>query len=111
MGRYGIGTKNMFGVPIPALRKKTKKPGINHELAPELWQTVVHEARKPAGFIREPSRLTHKKMESYAKNFDLWDICIRFAVTFLTKLRLFMKNRLNGQVTIKSLSNVQDLFY
>lgn len=75
MGRFGISTKNTFGVSIPALRKKAGQIGKNQQLSLELWESGVHEARLLAGFIGDAEKLTEKQMESWVRDFDSWDIC------------------------------------
>ena len=75
MGRYGINVENAYGVSIPALRKMAKEIGKDHELALELWNTGVHEARLLAAFIDRPEEVTEKQMESWVLDFDSWDVC------------------------------------
>lgn len=63
------------GVFIPNLRKIAKSIGKNHELAQQLWQSKIHEARILASMIDEPSSVTEKQMDSWVKDFDSWDVC------------------------------------
>jgi len=79
MERFGIVAKKAFGVSAPVLKeiaKDAKKQSENrHELALELWETGVHEARIIAYLIDEPKKVSEKQMESWAKDFDNWAIC------------------------------------
>lgn len=75
MAKFGINPNNTLGVSIPVLRKMAKDIGKNHSLALELWDSGIHEARILAGFIEEPGMVTEKQMESWAKDFDSWDVC------------------------------------
>jgi 3-methyladenine DNA glycosylase AlkD len=81
MARYGINPTNTLGVPIPPIRemarraKKEHTSAERHALAQELWSSGVHEARLLAGFIDDPKCVTEKQMESWAVDFDSWDIC------------------------------------
>jgi len=75
MARFGINPTNTYGVSIPALRKMARETGKNHELALKLWSSGIHEARLLAGFIDRPNMVTGGQMESWAKDFDSWDIC------------------------------------
>jgi 3-methyladenine DNA glycosylase AlkD len=75
MARFGINQKNTLGISIPALRKMAKEIGKNHSLALDLWNSGIHEARLLAGFIDDPLIVTEKQMESWAKDFDSWDVC------------------------------------
>ena len=45
MARYGIEVKDAFGVPMPFLRKMAKDIGKDHDLALQLWDSGVYEAR------------------------------------------------------------------
>ncbi len=75
MARFGINSKNTLGISIPFLRSLAKKRGKDHQLAQQLWQTKIHEARLLAGFIDDPKLVTVKQMDAWAKDFDSWDIC------------------------------------
>ena len=79
MARFGIVTKKAFGVSAPvlkALAKDFKKQTEDrHQLALELWETGIHEARAIAFLIDDPKQVTEAQMESWVKDFDNWAIC------------------------------------
>jgi 3-methyladenine DNA glycosylase AlkD len=75
MARFGINPHNALGISVYVLRSMAKKIGKNHELAQELWNSGIHEARILAGLIDEPEKITEKQMEGWVKDFDSWDIC------------------------------------
>jgi len=75
MARFGINSKNTYGVSILVLRKMAKEIGKNHLLAQKLWSSGVHEARILAGMIAFPEEVTGKQMERWVKDFDSWDVC------------------------------------
>jgi 3-methyladenine DNA glycosylase AlkD len=74
MARYGMKTENRLGVQIPELRKLAKETGKNHQLAMELWQTGIAEARILAAMIGEPEKLTEQQMDTMVNDIDSWDI-------------------------------------
>jgi 3-methyladenine DNA glycosylase AlkD len=74
MKRYGINTNATFGVTIPVLRSLARRIGKNHELAAQLWQTPLREARLLAGMIDIPAKVTLDQMEDWATDFDSWDV-------------------------------------
>lgn len=74
MARYGMKTENRLGVQIPELRRIAKETGKNHQLALELWETGIAEARILAGMIDEPEKLAERQMDSWVQNIDSWDI-------------------------------------
>lgn len=51
MKRFGIIHEKNFGVTVTELRKFAKKIGKNHELALELWNTKIRDARMVAACI------------------------------------------------------------
>lgn len=75
MARYGINTKNRYGVSIPNLRALAKRIGTDHNLALELWSTGVKDAQTLAGMIDDPRRVTAAQMERWVRDFDSWDVC------------------------------------
>jgi len=75
MARYGINPNNNLGVSIYKLRPIAKENGKNHNLALKLWNSGIHDARLLACFIDDPDKVTGEQMDSWAKDFDSWDIC------------------------------------
>jgi 3-methyladenine DNA glycosylase AlkD len=75
MARYGINPKNNLGVSIYKLRPIAKEIGKDHELALKLWASGIHDARLLACFIEDPAKVTGEQMDSWAKDFDSWDVC------------------------------------
>ncbi|MBL8990258.1 MAG: DNA alkylation repair protein [Phycisphaerae bacterium] len=61
-----------------SLRSRGRTPADaqrNHALAEALWATGQYEARLMAAFIGEPSRLTVRQMDRWARGFDNWAVC------------------------------------
>jgi len=52
-----------------------RRIGRDHELALELWDTGVHDARILAGMIDVPEQVTSKQMDRWVRDFDNWDVC------------------------------------
>lgn len=75
MARFGVPTTNALGISIPTLRRLAKQIGRDHQLALSLWETGIHEARILAGMIDVPDQVTESQMESWAADFDSWDVC------------------------------------
>ena len=77
MARYGINvtTVNAFGVSAPVLQKLARRIGRHHELAAELWNSGLHEARLLAGLVDDPLLVTNRQMEQWVAAFDSWDVC------------------------------------
>jgi 3-methyladenine DNA glycosylase AlkD len=75
MARYGINQTNNLGISIYQLRPLAKEIGVNHDLALRLWDSGIHDARLLACFIDDPCKVTPEQMDSWAEDFDSWDIC------------------------------------
>jgi len=75
MARYGINPNNNLGVSIYKLRPIAKENGKDHKLALKLWDSGIHDARLLACFIEEPDKVTPEQMDSWAEDFDSWDVC------------------------------------
>lgn len=73
--RYGIVTKDAYGVRMRDMQAVAKKLGRNHALALALWATGNYEARTVAAFVAEPHRLTPTLMDRWCRDFDNWAIC------------------------------------
>jgi len=75
MARYGINTQEALGISIYTLRPLAKEIGRDHELALDLWESDIHEARILAAYIDDPSLISEAQMERWALDFDSWDVC------------------------------------
>jgi len=75
MLRYGIPNDHAVGITIGTLKAKAKQLGKSHELATELWDAGLYEARTLAAFVDEPDEVTSGQMDRWAHDFDSWAIC------------------------------------
>jgi 3-methyladenine DNA glycosylase AlkD len=75
MARFGISPKNNLGITIVTLRTYAQKIGTDHSLAIQLWKSRIHDARLLASMIDDPEQVTERQMDTWAQEFDSWDIC------------------------------------
>jgi len=75
MARFGINATSALGISAPVLHKMAREIGRDHQLAQELWDSHIHEARKLAPLIDVPKLVTEAQMERWVSDFDSWDIC------------------------------------
>jgi 3-methyladenine DNA glycosylase AlkD len=75
MARYGINIEHALGIPIYVLRPLAREIGMNHKLAIQLWGSGIHDARLLASMLDDPALVSETQMESWAKDFNSWDIC------------------------------------
>lgn len=91
MARFGINPKNTYGVSIPNLRRLAKDIGKNHALAQQLWKSGIHEARILAAMIDELKKISEKQMDSWARDFDSWDVCDQVCMNLFDKTKFAYK--------------------
>jgi 3-methyladenine DNA glycosylase AlkD len=75
MARYGIATANAYGVTVRELRTLAREIGRDHDLAADLWESGVHEARILASLVDDPALVDDAQMERWATDFASWDLC------------------------------------
>lgn len=75
MQRFGIDPRNGFGCPMPFLRNLAKQVQKNHQLALDLWDTGIHDARILASLLDIPEQVTKAQVEKWVHDFYSWDIC------------------------------------
>lgn len=75
MAKFAVGGRHTLGISIPTLRKTAKEAGKDHELARQLWDSGIHEARILATMIDEPKKVTEAQVEAWVNEFDSWDLC------------------------------------
>lgn len=100
MMRFGIQGGTMLGISMPILRKMAKdikkispcakasgdKATIDHhQIALELWDTGIHEAKILASMVDEPEKVTAKQMDNWIKDFDSWDVCDQVCMNLFDK--------------------------
>ena len=91
MARYGINTEKRLGVQIPELRQLAKETGKNHQIALELWQTGIAEARILAAMTDEPEKVIEQQMENWVKDINSWDIDDQITMNLFEKTPLSWK--------------------
>lgn len=91
MARFGINPQKTYGIAIPVLRKMAKKIGQDHQLAQQLWDSGIHEARILASMIDEPDKVSEKQMEKWVRDFDSWDVCDQVCMNLFEKVPLASK--------------------
>lgn len=73
--RYGIITKQAYGVMMRDIQLMAKGIGMDHAFAQALWSTGWYEARMVACMVADPAQVTVAEMDAWCKDFDNWGIC------------------------------------
>jgi len=75
MARYGIVSRNVFGLSSADYEKLRREIGQDHDLAIRLWDSGIYDARILAALVDEPGKVTESQMEKWVKDFDNWAVC------------------------------------
>ena len=75
VAKFGVNTEGRLGIRAPELRALSKKIGTDHQLALDLWDSAVPEARLLATMVADPARVTPQQMNSWVRDLNSWDIC------------------------------------
>ncbi len=75
MLRFGVDNKKALGIKIPEVRKLAKLIKKDHQLAQQLWDTDIHEARILASMIDDPAQVTLEQIDAWIRDFKTWDVC------------------------------------
>ncbi len=75
MARFAIRTDQRLGLSIYDLRRIAKEVPHDHQLALELWQSGIPDARILASMIDLPELATDEQLEAWVADFDSWDVC------------------------------------
>lgn len=89
--KFGISTDNSLGIYHKDLRLISKELGHNNELAIQLFETGIYEARILCSKMFKPSDITEDLMEVWVKTFDNWEICDSFCMGLFAKSELARK--------------------
>jgi 3-methyladenine DNA glycosylase AlkD len=88
---FGIRSKQVLGISVPQLRVLARTIGTDHELAAELWEAEILEARILSSLIADPALLTAEQMDYWANGFDSWAVCDAFSYNLFDKTSLGWK--------------------
>ena len=69
MAWAGTNTESAYGITIPHLRSLAKSIGKEHDIARQLWDSGIHEARILASMIDDPKQVTEAQIESWTADF------------------------------------------
>jgi 3-methyladenine DNA glycosylase AlkD len=71
---FGVNVPKAYGISAPVLHAFARHIGRDHELAQQLWDSGIHEAKILASLIAEPEKVTSAQMERWVRDFDSWDV-------------------------------------
>lgn len=84
--RLGMDIRAYFGVNLTQLKQLASNIGRQHNLAIQLWETGIHDARLLAVLIEEPEKMTEAQLDQWMSEVDYWDLSDKIAQLLVPKL-------------------------
>ena len=85
--KFGINAENSLGIYHKDLKVLAKEIGQDNQLALELYDTGIYEARILCSKIYDPQCISENQMDKWAADFENWEICDSFCMGFFAKSR------------------------
>lgn len=85
--RFGIVAKQSLGIYQKDLEAVAKDIGRDNQLAHELFETGVYEAKLLCSKICDPAYISSDQMNRWVATFENWEICDSFCMGCFTKTR------------------------
>lgn len=83
--KFGVISNNALGIYHKDLKVLAKQIPKNDQLAIELFETDIYEARLLCSKIFNPKNLTPTLMDKWTKTFENWEICDSFCMGIFAK--------------------------
>ncbi|WP_456457950.1 DNA alkylation repair protein [Reichenbachiella sp.] len=81
--KFGITTSNSLGIYIKDLKTLAKQVKKSDELAFELFESDVYEAKVLIPFFFNPKSITPELIEQWIASFNTWEICDTYCMSFI----------------------------
>jgi len=86
--KFGIVATNALGIYHKELNALAKELPKDNDLAMQLFDSGIYEARLLCSKIFKPSELTEELMEKWVVTFENWEICDSFCMGLFAKSKL-----------------------
>ena len=83
--KFGISADRSLGIYHKDLKLIAKELGRNNELAIQLFETGIYEARILCSKMFKPTDITEELMERWVQTFENWEICDSFCMGLFAK--------------------------
>ena len=85
--KFGITSSNALGIYHKDLKELAKKMPKEDNIAIELFESGIYEARLLCSKIFRPENLTETLMDKWTSTFENWEICDSFCMGLFAKSR------------------------
>lgn len=86
--KFGIQSTNSLGIYHKEIKLIAKEIGLNNELALQLFDSGIYEARLLCSKMFKPKDVTAELMEKWVKTFENWEVCDSFCMGLFAKSSL-----------------------
>lgn len=83
--KFGIISNNSLGIYQKELKLIAKEIGHDSDLAIQLFDSGIYEARLLCSKMFDPEDVTEALMEKWVKTFENWEICDSFSMGLYSK--------------------------
>lgn len=83
--KFGISANNSLGIYHKDLKLIAKELGRDNELAIQLFETGIYEARILCSKMFLPADITEDLIEAWIRTFENWEICDSFCMGLIAK--------------------------
>ncbi|WP_179335987.1 DNA alkylation repair protein [Winogradskyella costae] len=83
--KFGVISNNSLGIYHQDLKVIAKDIGSDNELALQLFDSGIYEARLLCSKLFKPKDVTEDLMEKWVKTFENWEICDSFCMGLFSK--------------------------
>lgn len=83
--KFGIVSNNALGIYHKDLKVLAKDIGQDNELALQLFDSGIYEARLLCSKMFKPNDVTEPLMEKWVRTFENWEICDSFCMGLFSK--------------------------
>lgn len=81
--KYGIIATKSLGIYMKDLKLLAKAIGKNDQLAIDLFESGIYEARLLCALLFNPKSITPKLIDQWIASFDTWEICDIYCMSFI----------------------------
>ena len=93
--KFGIVSSNALGIYHSELKELAKRLPKDNELALELFDSNIYEARLLCSKLFDPDNLTPKLMDKWVGTFENWEICDSFCMGLFAKSKYAVERAIN----------------
>lgn len=91
--RFGMPDVKYYGVCLTKIARIAGEIKRDHELALELWDSGVHDARLLATHIIEPKKVDEALIDRWVESLNFMDVCDKFCTNVVLKTA-FAQNKM-----------------